>query len=220
MAAANRRIGFQIKPEMTPLSIPTNPGTLPVIKGKQCVAVLGEAVGGFLVFQPVAFNEGVEGFHGLGPRLGHPDLLQCTLGFGLLALRQLAQDIRRFVNPAALLSRRRPNLAERLPETQPSVGNRELRCGRQAATLQIEQQLAPVLRAFPCPIREANQLLLSFRRRTDEDEDALLLVFEPRLQIDAVRPDIDVTAGGEIAPLPPDMLVCPELLQSRDRSGR
>jgi hypothetical protein len=29
-AAANRRFGFQIKPEITPPPIPTNPGTAPV----------------------------------------------------------------------------------------------------------------------------------------------------------------------------------------------
>lgn len=46
------------------------------VEGEQRVVVLGEASGGFLVFQLVTFNEGVEGGRGLGPRLGHPDLLE------------------------------------------------------------------------------------------------------------------------------------------------
>jgi hypothetical protein len=43
-AAANRRFGFQIKPEITPPPIPTNPGTAPAgaIKPKRMQAYLDE----------------------------------------------------------------------------------------------------------------------------------------------------------------------------------
>jgi hypothetical protein len=39
-AAANRRFGFQIKPEITPPPIPTNPGTAPRIAAANAVSVL------------------------------------------------------------------------------------------------------------------------------------------------------------------------------------
>ena len=46
-AAANRRFGFQIKPEITPPPIPTNPGTAPPsdIEGVYGAAGAGLAVG-------------------------------------------------------------------------------------------------------------------------------------------------------------------------------
>ncbi len=50
---------------------------------------------------------------------------------------------------AALLSGCRPDLADRLPEPESAIGHGELGRDRQAASLQVEQQLAPVLRAFP-----------------------------------------------------------------------
>ncbi len=153
-------------------------------------------------------------------RLGHPDVLQCPLGLRLQALRQLVQDVRGFVHPAALLARRRPDLAERLPEAERAVGDGELRGDRQTAPLQIEQQLAPVLRALAGAVGEADQLLLALRRRADNHEHALLLVFEPRLQIDAVGPDVDVAPGRQVALLPARVLVDPNLLQPRDRRGR
>ncbi len=46
-------------------------------------------IGGLLVFEFVAFDERVERGLGIAFRLGHPDLVERTLGFGLLALRQL-----------------------------------------------------------------------------------------------------------------------------------
>jgi hypothetical protein len=36
-AAANRRFGFHIKPEITPPPIPTNPGTAPAVEGHYTV---------------------------------------------------------------------------------------------------------------------------------------------------------------------------------------
>src|SRR5205807_8895008 len=44
--------------------------------------------------------------------------------------------------------------------------------------LQVEQQIAPVLRALAGAIGEADQFLAAFRRRADQHEDALLFVFE------------------------------------------
>ena len=56
--------------------------------------------------------------------------------------------------------------------------------------------------ALACPVGETDQLLLAFGRRANDDKNALLLVLEPRLQVDAVRPHIDIAPGREIALLP------------------
>jgi hypothetical protein len=60
------------------------------VEDEQRIVVLGDASGGFLVFQLVTFNEGGRG---LGPRLGHPDLLEGALGFPLLTLRKLVEEV-------------------------------------------------------------------------------------------------------------------------------
>ena len=88
------------------------------------------------------------------------------------------------------------------------------------APLQIEQQIAPVVRALARAIGEADQFLLAFRRRADDDEDALRFVLQTRLQMDAVGPDVDVALGRQIALLPRAVLVDPTVLQPRDGGGR
>ena len=95
------------------------------------------------------------------PGLRHPDVLQCTLGLGLQALWQLVEDIRGFVHPAALRSRLRPHLVDRLPEAERTVGDGELRVDRQTAPLEIEQQFLPGLRALADAVGKPNQFLLA-----------------------------------------------------------
>jgi hypothetical protein len=58
---------------------------------------------------------------------GHQDVLQRTLGFQVLALRQIGQHVCSLVDPASLLAGFRPDLAERLPGAKRTVGDRQLR---------------------------------------------------------------------------------------------
>ena len=125
----------------------------------------------------------------------HPDLLQGTLGFRLLALRQFVQHVRGLVHPAALLARSRPDFAGCLPETERTVCHHQLRRRIEPAPLEIEQPCAPVVSIFPFAIGKSDKLLAAFRRRTNDHEDALLLVFEAGLQMNAVSPDVDVAFG-------------------------
>ncbi len=60
-----------------------------IVERQQCVAILGQALGGLLVFQLVGFEEDVEGGLGGDPGLCHPDLLQRPLGLRLRAHWQL-----------------------------------------------------------------------------------------------------------------------------------
>jgi hypothetical protein len=83
----------------------------------------------------VVFDKGFPGRNGILLGLGHPDFLQHALGLGVQALRHLVQDVRGLVHPAALLAGCRPHLAERLPEPERAVGDRNLRRRCQAATL-------------------------------------------------------------------------------------
>src|SRR5258707_11033282 len=84
----------------------------------------------------------------------------------------------------------------------------------------VEQQIAPVLRALAGAIGEADQFLAAFRRRTDQHQDALLFVFEARLEMDAIGPDVDVALRRQIALLPGGVLVEPAILQAADGGCR
>src|SRR6266508_49613 len=109
---------------------------------------LAQAVGRLLVFGRVALDEGVERQLGGGLGFGHPDLLQRTFGLRMLALRQLGGHVRGLVHPAALLARFRPDLAGGLPEPKRTISDGEPRRHVEPASLQVEQQIAPVLRAL------------------------------------------------------------------------
>src|SRR5205814_1583091 len=130
------------------------------------------------------------------------------------------EDVGGLVHPAALLACGRPQLAERLPEAKRAVGDGEFGRDRQTSVLQIEQQFTPILRALARAVGKAEQLLLAFRRRADDDQDALLGVFKTGLQVNAVRPYVDVALGRQIAIPPVLVLVDPGLLQPGDGRGR
>src|SRR5271165_4095000 len=136
------------------------------------------------------------------------------------ALRQLVEDVRRLVHPAPLLARRRPYLAERLPEAERAVGDGKLRRRRQTAPLEIEQEVAPGLGALAHTVGKADQLLLALRRRADDYENALRLILKTRFQIDAIDPPIDVPFGGQIALAPAVMLLAPRVLEAGDGRSR
>ena len=55
------------------------------------------------------------------------------------------------------------------------------RC-RKSAPLQVEEQLPPGLRALAHAVDQADQLLLAFRCRSDDQEQTLRLVFQSRKQ--------------------------------------
>ncbi len=169
---------------------------LPMLGGKvmecqQRLAILAQTFGGLVVLDGVAFDESIEGGPGLGFGFGHRDVLQRALGFRMLALRQPGQQVCRLVDPASLLAGFRPDLAERLPEAERPVGDRKMRRDGEPATFEIEQQLAPIVHTFAGAVGEAEQLLRPFRGRADDDENALRLVFQARLQIDAIGPYVE-----------------------------
>ena len=99
------------------------------------------------------------------------------------------------MHPAALLARLGPNFAERFPEAKRAIGDGQLRRDRQTAPPQIEQQCAPVVGALARAVGEADELFLALRRRANDDEDALDIVLQAGLQMNAVGPHVDVALG-------------------------
>src|SRR5215475_15712161 len=97
-----------------------------VIEGKQRLTILDQAFDGLVVFDAPGFNEGIERRERIFLGLGHPDFLERPLGLGVLALRQLVQNVGGLVDPAALTAGLRPYLLDRLPEAKRAVGDREL----------------------------------------------------------------------------------------------
>jgi hypothetical protein len=83
-----------------------------------------------------------------------------------------------------------------LPESQGAVGNREFGSDCEPATPQIEQQLAPGLGALADSIGEPDKFLFAFSRRTNNDQEALSIVLEPSLDVNAVNPEVNVAFGG------------------------
>src|SRR3990170_4898346 len=191
-----------------------------VIEGEQWLAVLAEALDRLVVLDAIAFDEVIECSLGMRPGRRHPDVLQGALGLCLQALWQLVQDIRRLVHPAALPARLWPYLIDRLPEAECPVSDSELRRDRQAAPLEIEQQLLPGLRALANAVGKPNEFLLAFGGGADDHEQTLRVIFEPGLDVDALAPNVDIPLGGQVAVAPAGVLVDPGLLQARNARSR
>src|SRR5262249_1790801 len=75
----------------------------------------------------------------------------------------------------------RPPARNRARRRRPRV-----RRDREPAPLQIEEQLTPGLRTLAHAVVEANRFLLALGRSADDDQQALRVVLEPGLHIDAV----------------------------------
>ena len=107
-----------------------------------------------------------------------------------------------------------------LAEPQGPVTHRDLWRDREAAGLDVDQELAPALGALPHSDLKPDEFLLSLRRGSDDHQHALGLRLHPGLKVDTVRPDVDVAPGGEIAALPALVVRLPFPGQARQDTGR
>jgi hypothetical protein len=103
---------------------------------------------------------------------------------------------------------------------QNPVAQGDLRRHLEAAGLDVDQQLAPTLRALAHDDLKADELLLSFGRGPENDQDTLGLRPHPGLKVDAVRPDVDIPPRREIAALPAVIFLLPLLGQPRGHTRR
>jgi hypothetical protein len=115
------------------------------------------------------------------------------------AVRHLVQDVGGLVHPAALLAGCRPHLAERLPEAEraPAFARAGLATAICGAVVRPRRFKSSSRSRHDCelshrPSVKPTSSLLAFRRRADDDQDALRLLLEPGLQMDAVGPAINV----------------------------
>src|SRR5256885_15602181 len=95
-----------------------------VVEGKQRVAILDQALDSLVVFDAPDFDEGIERGECILLGLGHPDLLERTLGLRLLALGQLVQHWRFYAPHSA--GRASSATPPPPPEAEGAVGDREL----------------------------------------------------------------------------------------------
>jgi hypothetical protein len=101
-----------------------------------------------------------------------------------------------------LLAGAAEHLAQRRPEPECSVSDGQFRGAGEATALQIEQQLAPALRAFAVAVGKAQNLLAAPFVGPDHDQNALRFLGHARLEVDTIGPDVDNAPGPEIAALP------------------
>ena len=198
---------------------------VPVISGKveerqQRFAILDQAFDRLVVFRRVFLGECRDRRLRCCSIRRQPDFAQVFVRVGLHGLWKLVENVQRLVQPAALVTRRREGLVESFPEAERAIADGDFRCDRQAARLQIDEQFLPTLCALPHAGPETDQLLLALGRRANQHQHAFGLWLHPRLQIDTVRPHVNVAACRQIALLPPLILVFPLALEPGDHRRR
>ncbi len=124
------------------------------------------------------------------------------------------------MNPAALLAGLAVDLAERCPETERPVAHGQLRRNRQPPTFEIQEQFKPGLCALPVAVAQAYDILVADLVGADDHQQALPVMIEAGLEVDAVGPEIDIAPGREIPPLPPLVIFRPGGLQPGDGGRR
>ena len=198
-----------------------SPDVLPVlgrevIEGQQLRAILNQLGGGFLVFHAVGIHEETEGGIGLFLCLGHPDILQISLGFFVQGFGHRALDIRRFVDPTSLLACVGKDIAQRRPEPESPIVRGQFGRHSQAALFQPFQQIAPTVSVFTEPVHDGENVLLVVFVCTDNHQHTLTITVRTRRKVDPIRSDVDVALAREIA-LAPTLVFFPLVgLQSRD----
>ena len=118
---------------------------------------------------------------------------------------------------SAARSERANATGSREPANGGAVADGLLRGTGQPAALEVEQQLAPALRALTVAVGEAQNLLAAPFVGPDQHQNALFFLGHARLEMDPVCPDIDDAPGIEVAALPVLILVTPRRLEPRDR---
>lgn len=69
-------------------------------------------------------------------------------------------------------------------------------------------------------VLHGEQLLAAVRRRPHDDENALPILLQADVEVDAVGPDFDVLLATQVASPPLVILLTPGLLEAHDRVGR
>ena len=101
--------------------------------------------------------------------------------------RQRTENIRDLVEPAALLPRGGEHLAQRAPEPQRAVPDRQDR-SRQAAPGAVAQQIRPGLGGLAVTVGQSDELLAPIGAHPDHDQQAQRVLFEADVDVVGVGP--------------------------------
>src|SRR5215204_1748690 len=138
---------------------------VPVLSGEvkeaeQSFSVLGQAGDCLLVLGAVFVGEHVD--RRLGGRAGRRavNLAKVRLHVDLDREGDLVEHVGGFVNPTALVPGAGKDLLDRLPEAEGTVANREVGRDIKPTPLDVDEKLAPALRALPHSGVEADEFFL------------------------------------------------------------
>jgi len=112
-------------------------------------------------------------------------------------LRQGGEHVGDLVEPAALLPGGREDLAQRTPEPQRPVSDREHR-GAHPASRGVTQQIRPGLDRLAVAIGQRDELLAAVGPHAEEHQQAQLVLLEADVDVDAVGPQVDVVHPGQV----------------------
>jgi hypothetical protein len=92
----------------------------------------------------------------------------------------------------------REDVAQRFPEAQRTVADREDR-GAHAAAAAVAQQVGPRLVRLAEPVGQRDELFASVRAHPDHHQQAQFLLLQPNFQVNPVGPQVDVVHTREVA---------------------
>ena len=124
------------------------------------------------------------------------------------------------MDPAALFAGGGEHFAQRRPEAQRPVADRNLGSARQPSPLEILEHFDPREFALAEPVMDGQQPLAPIGRRPDHDQEALALVIETHVAVDPVGPEVNVSIAREIAPAPRFILPAPDFFHAHDAGRR
>jgi hypothetical protein len=123
------------------------------------------------------------------------------------------------VEPAALGRGFGEHLAQRAPEPQRAVADREHR-GAHPAALRVPEQVGPGLDRFPVAVGDRDQFLAAISAHPDEHQQAQLVLLQSHGHVDPVGPQVNEVDTGEIPGGEVALLGLPGLGQAGDRGRR
>jgi hypothetical protein len=112
------------------------------------------------------------------------------------------------------------HLLEGLPEAERPVADGEFGRDGEPAGLQVDKELPPALGALARADLEADEFLLALRRGADHSQHAFGGRLHACLEVDPIRPDVDVAAGRQITATPGVVFALPGRRQPRDHRRR
>jgi hypothetical protein len=99
------------------------------------------------------------------------------------------------VEPTPLLPCRGKDLAQRTPEPERAVPDRQHRGGHAAAGA-VTQQICPRLDRFAIAVGQRDELFATVRAHPDKHEQTQLVFLEADVDMDPIGPQVDVVHTG------------------------